>query len=32
MVTTSCNEGDNDKEVDDSNEELITTTERDIKR
>jgi hypothetical protein len=32
VVTTSCDEGDNDKEADDSNEELITTIERDIKR
>jgi hypothetical protein len=31
MVTTSCNEGDNDKEADDSNEELITTAECDFK-
>jgi hypothetical protein len=32
MVTTSCNEGDNDKDVGDSDEELITVVERDFKR
>jgi hypothetical protein len=31
MVTTSCDEGGNDKEVDDSHEELIAAAERDFK-
>jgi hypothetical protein len=31
-VTTSCDEGNNDKEVDDSDEEHVATTERDFKR
>jgi hypothetical protein len=30
-VTTSCNEGNNDKEVDDSDDELIATAEHDFK-
>jgi hypothetical protein len=32
MVTTSCDEGDNDKDVGDSNEELIAAIERKVKR
>jgi hypothetical protein len=32
VVTTSCNEGDNDKEVGDSNEELIAAAEHDFRR
>jgi hypothetical protein len=32
MVTTSCDEGDNDKDVGDSDEELIAATERKVKR
>jgi hypothetical protein len=31
MVTTSCDEGDNDKDVGDSDEELITATECDFR-
>jgi hypothetical protein len=31
-VTTSCNEGNNNKEADDSDEELIAAAERDFKR
>jgi hypothetical protein len=31
-MTTSCDEGDNDKDASDSDEELITIAERDIKR
>jgi hypothetical protein len=30
-ITTSYNDGDNDKEVDDSNEEHVTTVEHDFK-
>jgi hypothetical protein len=32
MVTTSCDEGDNDKDVGDSDEELIAAIERKVKR
>jgi hypothetical protein len=31
IVTTSCDEGDNNKEADDFDEELIATVERDLK-
>jgi hypothetical protein len=31
VVTTSCDEGDNDKDVGDSDEELIAAAERDFK-
>jgi hypothetical protein len=31
-ITTNCDEGDNDKDIGDSDEELITTAERDSKR
>jgi hypothetical protein len=31
MVATSCDEGNNDKDVGDSNEELVVTAERDFK-
>jgi hypothetical protein len=31
-TTTSCDEGDNDKDVGDSKEELNVTAERDFKR
>jgi hypothetical protein len=32
MVTIKCDEGDNDKDVGDSNEELIAATEHEVKR
>jgi hypothetical protein len=32
MVTTTCDKGDNDKDVGDSDEELIAAAERDFKR
>jgi hypothetical protein len=32
MVTTSCDEGDNDKDTSDSNKELIAAVERNFKR
>jgi hypothetical protein len=32
VVTTNCDEGDNDKDVGNSDEELIAIAERDVKR